>query len=173
MKRIIIALTLFASPIVAENATNQIPDWITPVSQEIPDWDLSKAGIPQADPQEIKCLARNIYHEARGQPRKGQEAVALVTLNRLDEDESVCDVVYEKAQFSWTLFKKIRNSKIRNLKAYNQAKAIAKKAIEGRIDDFTNGATHYYAYKQVTPKWSKVGYDKQVIGDHIFMKLNE
>jgi len=37
----------------------------------------------EIDNDEIECLARNIYFEARNQPIKGQEAVAHVTLNRL------------------------------------------------------------------------------------------
>ena len=66
----------------------------------------------QAD---LVCLARNVYHEARGEPAAGQYAVAEVTLNRVASrhfPDTVCDVVYEKrfdarrnrlvGAFSWT-----------------------------------------------------------------------
>ena len=53
----------------------------------------------------VICLALNIYHEARGEPIEGQRAVASVTLNRtLDPrwPSTVCGVVYDPQQFSWT-----------------------------------------------------------------------
>ena len=34
----------------------------------------------------LLCLALNIYHEARGEPLKGQIAVASVTMNRANWD---------------------------------------------------------------------------------------
>ena len=45
--------------------------------------------------QNITCLARNIYHEARGEPLEGQYAVAEVTMNRKARTPSstVCSVV--------------------------------------------------------------------------------
>lgn len=53
----------------------------------------------------VLCLALNIYHEARGEPIDGQIAVAAVTLNRVQDPrwpDTVCDVVYQPNQFSWT-----------------------------------------------------------------------
>ena len=35
---------------------------------------------------ERECLALNIYHEARGEPIVGQEAVAYVTINRMHHE---------------------------------------------------------------------------------------
>ena len=48
--------------------------------------------------KEIQCLARNIHYEARGESRRGQLAVAKVTLNRVESDlfpNSICGVVNE------------------------------------------------------------------------------
>jgi len=59
-------------------------------------------GIAQAD--DIECLAKNIYFEARNQPYEGQLAVALVTMNRVYNSkfpDTVCEVVYQPKQFSW------------------------------------------------------------------------
>mgnify|MGYP003434613088 FL=1 len=55
--------------------------------------------------KELDCLVRNVYFESRGEPQKGKIAVALVTLNRVDHPKypkSICQVVYQKNQFSWT-----------------------------------------------------------------------
>src|SRR5687767_7360847 len=38
----------------------------------------------EAHVQNLDCLARNIYYEARGEPLAGQYAVAEVTMNRKD-----------------------------------------------------------------------------------------
>ena len=39
----------------------------------------------QGKTNEIKCLAENIYFEARGESTAGKMAVALVTLNRVKD----------------------------------------------------------------------------------------
>lgn len=50
-----------------------------------------------------KCLARAIYHEARGSTFKAKVAVRDTVLNRArSSGESVCKVLYKKNQFSWT-----------------------------------------------------------------------
>lgn len=59
--------------------------------------------------KEKKCLADNIYHEARGEGEKGWKAVAAVTINRTRHPEfpsTICGVVYQYKQFSWTIKKK-------------------------------------------------------------------
>jgi len=56
--------------------------------------------------KEIKCLADNIYFEARNESVKGQVAVASVTKNRVKSKHypnTICKVVWEHRQFSWTL----------------------------------------------------------------------
>ena len=55
--------------------------------------------------QNLDCLARNIYYEARGEPLAGQYAVAEVTMNRKASPfypKTVCEVVYQREAFSWT-----------------------------------------------------------------------
>ena len=50
------------------------------------------------DIDEARCLAENIYHEARNQGTAGWLAVAAVTLNRVTDDrfpDSICDVVFQ------------------------------------------------------------------------------
>ena len=48
----------------------------------------------------LMCLSMAIYHESRGEPIKGQYAVAEVVLNRADKRNlDVCEVIYEKDNF--------------------------------------------------------------------------
>ena len=78
-----------------------------------------KAAELQASPitaevrdKQLDCLAKNIYHEAKGEPFEGKVAVAQVTINRAASGQfpsDICKVVYQKnvvydkvlCQFSW------------------------------------------------------------------------
>lgn len=67
---------------------------------------------PAHDLEEIRCLARNIWYEAANQGVEGQKAVALVTLSRVLSKKypnTVCGVVYQHLQYSWTLDAKKRD----------------------------------------------------------------
>lgn len=51
----------------------------------------------------IRCLADNIYHEARGEPFLGQVAVARVVINRVNQKSfpsNPCSVVYQSHTLS-------------------------------------------------------------------------
>lgn len=99
--------------------------------------------------KQIQCLAQNIYHEARGEPYEGQLAVAYVTLNRTQDKDfkgSICDVVYQKSQFSWTKHK----PKIKEQDAWSTAKGAALEAIilhSVGIDN-THGALYFNSGKR-------------------------
>ena len=145
------------------------PDWDLSKVKQKPDWDLSKATQHNKN---VKCLAQNIYHEARGDSVKGQIAVAHVVINRTKNDaypDDVCSVVWDKAQFSWTLDKSLW--KITDHKSYEKAKRIASEVLSGEHKDITNGATHYYEPTIVDPEWSDSGVNKKKIGSHLFMKM--
>lgn len=50
------------------------------------------------------CLAIAIFFESKGEPIKGQEAVAETILNRVrhsDYPDSICKVIKQPYQFSW------------------------------------------------------------------------
>lgn len=110
----------------------------------------------------VMCLALNIYHEARGEPIAGQRAVAHVTLNRARERRmSVCDVVFEPAQFSWT----IKDPKVTNEAAWAKALAVAKRA-SARAGRGVQ-ANHYHA-RSVQPRWAGSMKVVAIIGQHVF-----
>lgn len=116
--------------------------------------------------KEIHCLAKNVYYESKGEPYKGQLAVALVTLNRVDHEnypKSICGVVYQKHQFSWT---KQRVSPIRtDSEQWKQAKTAAIQAIMDRDILGTFKATHFHN-TSVNPKWKLRKVAK--ISNHVF-----
>lgn len=128
--------------------------------------------LPQVSPlfllddKVVTCLAKNIYHEARGESAKGQLAVALVTLNRVNHTnfpDSVCDVVYAKHQFSWTK----KRLKIVDSAAWIKAKEIAYKAISEYEVLKQFKATHFH-HVSINPGWNLKRVSK--IGNHVFYK---
>jgi spore germination cell wall hydrolase CwlJ-like protein len=118
--------------------------------------------------KERDCLALNIYHEARGETIQGQIAVAQVTVNRASHNyfpDSVCEVVWQDNQFSWT--NDGRSDRVRDQEAYETALTIAEWVLLGREDDPTNGSLFYHA-DRVSPFWTrKVDFETK-IGDHVF-----
>lgn len=115
-----------------------------------------------------KCLALNIYWEARNQSIAGQLAVAQVTLNRVRDprySDSVCEVVYEHKQFSW--YWDGKSDVPRESKAWLKANLIASAALDGSGHVELQGVTHYHAaYSQ--PYWKDYMVKVTKIDDHIF-----
>ena len=107
--------------------------------------------------EEAKCLATNVYHEARGEPWKGQVAVARVTLNR---GGNICEEVYRYKQFSWRLKPKL----VTDTKAYYKAFLASHEALLNPLE-----CTHYHTTK-VKPKWRKKLEPCAIINKHIFYK---
>jgi N-acetylmuramoyl-L-alanine amidase len=121
---------------------------------------------------ELGCLALNIYHEGRGESLKGQSAIAAVTLNRVRSKhfpDTVCEVVWQRKQFSWTNIA-ARHHSITNINAWSQALVIARLFVDGARVAQVGKATHYHA-DTVKPYW--VAENKLVgkVGNHYFYIL--
>lgn len=122
----------------------------------------------QMNPKQFDCLAKNVYHEARGESIEGQIAVAAVTLNRVEDvkySNTICDVVYQDDQFSWTS----KHVTIKDKEAWQTAKTAAALSVIGNVDP-TNGATMFHS-KKVKPYWQSKFKKTRTIGNHIFYKV--
>jgi len=123
------------------------------------------------DPQ-VKCLAENIYHEARGETERGRLAVAFVTINRANSvhyPDTICKVVYQPYQFSWTNQNPRPEVNLKNpieRKAWEEAKRLALDVMNGKYENTLYGVTHYHS-KKVKPKWRRVK-KRTEIGEHVF-----
>jgi Cell Wall Hydrolase len=137
---------------------------------------LGLEGKPR--PKEEKCLADAIYFEARGEPLRGQMAVAQVVMNRVFSGyypNNVCGVVYQNAnrhlrcQFTFACEGKDL-SRIDELDMWEQAKRIAKDMLDGKIWLTEVGhATHYHAY-WVHPSWVHEMNKMYRLGVHTFYR---
>lgn len=128
----------------------------------------------------LHCLTMNIYHEARGEPVKGQYAVARVTLNRVASrhyPNTICEVVHQKkwdylrkryvSAFSWTELPP--KPKVKN-KAWKQALKIAKDVYQNQTaENNLHGALFYHA-RYIKPSWARKKKPIARIGRHIFYK---
>ena len=133
---------------------------------------------------EIECLAQAIYHESRGEPDRGQWAVASVILNRVDSrtyPDTVCGVVFQNAhmvnrcQFSFACDGRPDDGGHGNIidrESWVQSNIMAliayRKSLEGaRPEDGPTTAMHFHT-TTVSPSWASAYTQVAAIGNHIF-----
>lgn len=119
-----------------------------------------------------KVLTQAAYYEARGESDKGIAAVMHVVLNRAAHPtkwgNSPQSIVAEKHQFSY-----IRNGSMgkgfTETKQYRKIALIAKRVLDGEVEDPTKGATFFHT-KDIAPApdWAEKMKRKAVIGNHLF-----
>lgn len=128
--------------------------------------------------EDLKCLAENAFYEARNQGAVGMTAVIDVTLNRVKSKRfpnTICGVVYQKKQFSWTHEKPQKYSKKEWEIYYKMAEIIAQDRLLreklGVRKGTTGGALWYHA-DYIKPYWVKSKRKTTVINRHIFYVSN-
>jgi len=141
--------------------------------------DAARDQALQARNQELTCLARNVYYEARGEPVAGQYAVAEVTMNRKASarfPESVCAVVYQKnwdalrgryvGAFSWTEIDALPEPSGTD---WERARKVARDVYDGWHEPELEGALFYHA-TYIKPVWAKEKKRVARIGGHEFYR---
>ena len=136
---------------------------------------LGLAGRERAKAE--KCLADAIYFEARGEPLRGQMAVAQVVMNRVFSGyypNNVCGVVYQNARrhlaCQFTFACDGSREVVNEPDMWEQAKHIAKDTLDGKIWLGEVGhATHYHAY-WVHPSWVHEMKKMYKLGVHTFYR---
>jgi N-acetylmuramoyl-L-alanine amidase len=175
---IVICLFMLSPSNVDSMSTASADPIATPVYIDIEDIQQIKYN------ESLYCLALNVYHEARSDSKLGQEAVALVTMNRKDSERypnTVCGVVYQsktdsngnpirnKCQFSW--FCDGKSDETKNTDKWIEALEVAAYVYNGYGDirDITDGAIMYHA-DYVRPYWKNDYTRTTRIDSHIFYK---
>ena len=106
-------------------------------------------------------MAEVIYNEARGESLKGRLAVGQVVINRTKSmwfPDTICAVVYEPGQFSWT---KDKHRRIPDAEAYRVARLV----ISHNHFLYRFNALYFHQVG-ISPGWNKRKI--AVIGKHIF-----
>lgn len=136
---------------------------------------LGLSGSKRARSQ--KCLADAVYFEARGEPVRGQIAVAQVVMNRVFSPfypGSVCGVVYQNANrrlsCQFTFACDGIPERIDEPEAWKRAKRIASDMLDGKLwMPQIAKSTHYHAY-WVHPRWVREMRKMFKIGVHTFYR---
>ena len=139
------------------------------------------------DPEQLECMALNIYFESAVEPLAGKLAVSQVVLNRVKErnwPSTICEVIKEgptyknwkgnvypvkdRCQFSWWCDGKIDVP--HPGRVWENSKKVAKLVMtNNRMVDITEGSTHYHA-EYVNPRWASRMNRVGRIGAHYFYK---
>lgn len=128
--------------------------------------------VMTADWNDLECLAVNIYHEARGEPKLGQELVAQVVVNRMNKKwwpETACGVIRQAYQFSWTHDGK--SDQVVDMGAYKEAYLIAIEYLRLKKQADVPHASQIVNYHNhtVNPNWTNMT-PVQAKGKHQFYR---
>ena len=179
---IVLALQVTDKP---KEVTVTTEDIVDSIEQSKQDLKLKQELIAQLEREDvwmkqISCLARNVYYEARGESLEGQKAVALVTLNRVENSmfpDTICGVVNErktvkgrtKCQFSWRCESHTNPKKaVRQSHESYQAALTAILEYETLTTTLVTKDTLFFHAKHVRPFWRKVKQRLTRIDNHIF-----
>jgi N-acetylmuramoyl-L-alanine amidase len=129
--------------------------------------------------RELRCLAENVYFEARGEPLDGQYAVAEVTVNRVRSPyfpKTICGVVHDTrwdplrrrftAHFSWT---QMQDRGEPWGPHWQQAITVATAVINESHMPVVPDALYYHA-DRVQPYWANARRTVARIGSHVFYR---
>lgn len=134
-------------------------------------------------------LTACLWAEARGEPERGQIAVAGVILNRVSRHmaKSTRGAILAPRQFSWTNPKDVNFSKVLEAPhadpgGWKRARRVARAAMGESFEDTSLGADHYLNVELTRkfrggalPRWAeegiRLGKVTAVIGNHTFLNL--
>ena len=126
---------------------------------------------------DVDCLAKNIYWEARNQSIQGMYAVADVTLNRVKDSRwpsTICAVVKQRdqrrgkwiCQFSW--FCDGLSDTPAQAAVYNLCYMIAYVRAKDKDSPVLPNNVYWYHNNKVDPYWANAYSHEVTIGDHLF-----
>ena len=132
---------------------------------------------------DIDIMARTLWAEARGEGDLGIRAVACVIMNRFREKKwysflngthTIAGVCQKPAQFSCWNKSDPNRSKLLTINEsdliFRECMIIAETAMDGKLEDITFGANHYFASWISKPKWADKMQFCITIGQHNFYK---
>lgn len=168
------------------------PTEVTPVVTKLPSVPyVHVEPLPKRyTSEDLDCMARNIYFEARNESRAGMAAVAQVVMNRVEDPRfpsTPCEVIYQaqvsqwhlkntgkvvplrnKCQFSWYCDGKEDHINYAS-PAWAESYAVAEEVLSGDHTDLVAGADHYHA-DYVKPRWRRSMTHVVTIDTHIFYR---
>ena len=138
---------------------------------------MMMAGLPVEDQElqaDIYCGAQNIYFEAASEPVEGMMAIADVTINRKKSTlwpDSICNVVWQDKQFSWTHDGKSDDIPLESPYQKQLWSGSVFMFVNALLNenDYSKCGTHYHN-KYIKPWWADEMVVTTIIGNHKFLK---
>lgn len=164
MRTVLFSAIMLTAPLAAN--TDVLGDWIERFGGD-------KPPVVAKYDREAHCLARVIYHEARGEHEAGKLAVARVALNRVDHKEfpsTVCRVIAQQNAFPW-----VKAHTPTHGPAFAEAKRLALQIMTWRANDIKWGPTkaqNALFFNTVPFGYKRLKYSGK-IGGHLFYDLKE
>lgn len=157
---------------------------ITAGLASLPKAEEFKHGLMNTDVEDIKCLAYNIYHEAKNQSIAGMLLPGRAVVNRVRHSfypDNVCDVVWELRQdnetkkwvpmFSWTADGE--SDFPHNEAMYTVAKELAFRIlVNNEYDGLFEGATHFHTVF-IKPAWRNDFKKLGRVDDHFYYRMSD
>ena len=121
------------------------------------------------DSRELECMAKVVHHESRGQPRRGQLAVAQALINRLKAGrfgDSICAVAAQRGQF----FDVTSYHPRRDTDDWNIAEDVSRDALAGEAEQVAPGALFFRASYAAPNSFFRTRQRVTAVGGHIFYR---
>lgn len=128
-------------------------------------------GSVSVSSDDLKCLTDNLYFEAAGEPIAGQALVGHSVINRVKDKrwkDSVCEVIYQPKQYSWTLSP---TKEIDDFRTYQFLESLAFTLLSNMDAEEATGVTNYLRcdHRDQVDWWKSMDFLGR-IGDHCFYK---
>lgn len=118
---------------------------------------------------QILCLALVMYHEARGEPTRGEMQVGHVVMARVKDKrypDNVCDVVFQDSQFEFV--EVLNDYTPYDRRSWRKSYALAKLIYNGVVVDNIN-ANHYHNMT-IKPEWTNEMEMVLAYNEHVFYR---
>ena len=165
------------SPFAAVLRETEPVSLIPKIGEHDHSWAAQPLPLSVFSEREQNCLTAGIYFEARGEPVRGQAAVAQVILNRVKNPtypDSICGVVYQnkewrnRCQFSFACDRV--KDRVGDKQGWEIASFVARETTHGRIWLSEVGSSTHYHATYVRPKWARSMKKMGRIGLHVFYR---
>lgn len=135
--------------------------------------------------REIRCIADNVWFEARGEGKEGWDAILTVMQSRIKDKRfpnEYCKVVKQKrkniCQFSWVCDSRLNNStKHRSTNLYREIYDYCETFYQAPhyfIDEKIDGALYYHSNKVKRTALGKMKLSEPVkVGNHYFYREHQ
>lgn len=163
-----VVISLFAtstawSQTSSPTTESEITKHLAQVATDLYLTEPQQLGLSDQEEKNINCMIENVFMEARGEDNRGKLLVANVVMNRVKHDNwpsTICGVVHQPSQFSWTAHKSgrqtFKRAKRNITPEYRNAVSTALYATLFQEKPVTD-ATYFYAPAVVKnpPSWSR------------------